>query len=209
MSHRLVTQWQRDYIVAHINDRPRTDVARAAGVSVHTVYRLVREHGGELRHELATRRPDAEDIVRRCYPVMATADISAKYGISHGTVNKIAAELGVTHGPEVLRRMGDERNARLAAAREATDREEAQRKRRITRRMDELRFLSGQPQRTRFRFKAMPVRIHKAKWHLCRKYGYMADGTDAYTLRYGGGTRRVREAYYEGKYKLTFKPEET
>lgn len=179
MSHRLVTQWQRDYIVAHINDRPRTDVARAAGVSVYTVYRLVREHGGELRHELATRRPDAEGIVRRCYPVMATADISAKYGISHGTVNKIAAELGVTHGPEVLRRM------------------------------DELRFLSGQPQRTRFRFKAMPVRIHKAKWHLCRKYGYMADGTDAYTLRYGGGTRRVREAYYEGKYKLTFKPEET
>ena len=209
MSRARITRWQRDYIIAHANDRPRTAVARAAGVSMTTVYSLVRKHGGELRHELATRRPDAEDIVRRLYPVMATAEIAAKYGFRHNLVNKIAQELGVTHGPEVLRRMNEERNARLAAARATTDRKEAQRKRRVTRRMDELRFLSGQPQRTRFTFAALPKRIYKAKWHLCHNHGYAADGSDIYTLRYGNGTRRVREAHYEKRYGLTFKPDYT
>ena len=184
-------------------------MARAAGVSMNTLYRIVREAGGELRHELATRRPAAEDIVRRLYPVMTTAEIAAKYDFRHNRVNKIAHDIGVTHGPEVLRRMAEERNARLTAAHASIDRKAAHRKWRVTRRLDELRVLSGQPQRTRFRFKAMPIRIYKAKWYLCRNYGYRNDPANIHVLLYGTDTRRVREAHYEKKYGLTFKPEGT
>ena len=61
MSNPFVTPQQRAYILAHLNDRPRTAVARAAGVSTATLYRIVRQAGGELLHERATRRPEAEE----------------------------------------------------------------------------------------------------------------------------------------------------
>ena len=50
-----ITQQQADYIRAHANDRPRVKVARDAGVSVSTLYRIVHEAGGEMRYE-HTRR---------------------------------------------------------------------------------------------------------------------------------------------------------
>ena len=48
MSTKPLTQQQVDYIRAHVNDRPRVKVARDAGVSLSTVYRIVREAGGEM-----------------------------------------------------------------------------------------------------------------------------------------------------------------
>ena len=41
-----ITQAQVDYVLAHINDRPRRKVAEAAGICMSTMYRIVREHGG-------------------------------------------------------------------------------------------------------------------------------------------------------------------
>lgn len=48
MSTKPITQQQVDYIRAHANDRPRVKVARDAGVSVSTLYRIVHEAGGEM-----------------------------------------------------------------------------------------------------------------------------------------------------------------
>ncbi len=93
-----ITQQQADYIRAHVNDRPRVKVARDAGVSLDTVYRIVREAGGEMRYEHTRRNPEHVEIVRRCYPVMTTREIADRYGINYGRINKIAAELGVMSG---------------------------------------------------------------------------------------------------------------
>ncbi len=209
MSCKRITQQQRAYIIAHVNDRPRTAVARAAGIGMGALYRIVRENGGELRHDLSTKREGIEETVRRHYPTMTAGEISARFGYSKTRVNTWAQRLGVRHSPETEARMKREQLVRLDECRKRIDRKAAHEKWRRRRRMDELRVLSGQPQRTRFRFKAMPIRIYKAKWYLCRNYDYRNDPANIHVLLYGTDTRRVREAHYEKKYGLTFKPEGT
>lgn len=197
-----ITQQQADYIRAHVNDRPRVKVARDAGVSLDTVYRIVREAGGEMRYEHTRRNPEHVEIVRRCYPVMTTREIADRYGIGYGRVNKIARELGVRHGPEVQARQERERNARLAAVRLRFAAIAAKRKRR--KHYDELRVMSGLKPLTRLRLKTMPTKAYKAKWYLCRKWGYTTADGEPYTLYYDGSTRRMNESYYTKKYGLKF-----
>ena len=43
---RRLTQEQMDYIKAHINDYPRKEVAKAAGVTLHTLYKYITILGG-------------------------------------------------------------------------------------------------------------------------------------------------------------------
>lgn len=62
MSNPFVTPQQRAYILAHLNDRPRTAVARAAGVSTATLYRIVRQAGG------ATDSASAPPLAHKSYP---------------------------------------------------------------------------------------------------------------------------------------------
>ena len=199
-----LTQQQVDYIRAHVNDRPRVKVARDAGVSLDTVYRIVREAGGEMRYEHTRRNPEHVEIIRRCYPVMTTREIADRYGIGYGRVNKIARELGVRHDPEVQARQERERNARLAAARANTDRAASTAKWERKRKYDELRVMSGLKPLTRLRLKTMPTKAYKAKWCLCRKWGYIRADGEPYTLYYDGSTRRMNESYYTKKYGLKF-----
>ena len=200
-----ITQAQVDYVLAHINDRPRVRVAEAAGICMSTVYRIVRENGGELRYDRARRNPAHVEIVRRCYPVMTTRDIADKYGINYGRINKIAAELGVRHGPEVLEKLERERNARLNAAHAKMDYAAIAAKRKRKRRYDELRVMSGLKPLTKFRIKAIQQKAYSAKWHLSRKRGYIEAQGDPYLLFYDASTQRMNESYYTEKYGLKFK----
>lgn len=209
MSTEPITQQQADYIRAHADDRPRTKVARDAGVSLATLYRIVREAGGEMRHDLTRRNPAHVEIVRRCYPVMTTREIADKYGIKYGRVNKIARELGVSHGPEVVERMRCENAERVKASRANIDFAAAAAKRRRRMRYDELRVISGLKPLTRLRLKTMPYKAYKAKWHLCRRYGYTGAEGEPYTLLYDASTRRMDESYYTKKYGLKFERNET
>ena len=204
-----ITQQQVDYIRAHVNDRPRTKVARDAGVSMCTLYRIVREAGGEMRYDRMRRNPEHVEIVRRCYPVMTTREIADKYGILHGRVNKIARELGVRHGPEVVERMRRENAERVKASRANIDFAASTAKRRRRKRYDELRVMSGLKPLTRLRLKTMPCKAYKAKWHLCSKRDYIEDGGDPYLLLYDGSTRRADESRYTKKYGLKFESYET
>lgn len=199
---RKISPEQRVYVIAHINDRPRAAVARAAGVSVYTVYRLVREHGGELRHDLSTKREGIEETVRRHYPTMTAGEISARFGYSKTRVNVWARRLGVRHSPETEERIRREQLAQLAEARERADRKAAHEK---WRRMDELRVLGGQPQQTRFRFAAMPVQARQTVWRMVAKRNYFQAEGDPFTLYYDGETSRVpTEDYLANKYGLRF-----
>ena len=209
MNTKPITQQQVDYIRAHVNDRPRVKVARDAGVSLSTVYRIVREAGGEMRYEHTRRNPEHVEIIRRCYPVMTTREIADRYGIGYGRVNKIARELGVRHDPEVQARQERERNARLAAARANTDRAASTAKWKRKRKYDELRAMSGLKPLTKLRLKTMPTKAYKAKWHLCSKRGYIEAEGEPYTLLYDSGTRRMDESFYTKKYGLKFEMNET
>ena len=205
MLTRKITQAQVDYVLAHINDRPRVKVARDAGVSLGTLYRIVREAGGELRHDLSTKREGIEEAVRRYYPTMTAKEISARFGYSKTRVNTWAKRLGVRHTPETEQRIKTESMARLAEARAQMDYKAAHNKWRRKRRYDELRVMSGLRPLTKFRMKAMQRKAYKAKWGLCRRQGYMEAEGNPYLLLYDGTTRRSKnESYYTKKYGLKF-----
>ena len=204
-----LTQEKIDYVIAHINDRPRTKVARHVGISMSSLYRIVREAGGEMRYEHTRRNSEHWEIVRRCYPVMTTREIADKYGILYGRVNKIARELGVRHSQEVLDRQRAENIAKCKALRCKVDFAAIAAKRKRRKHYDELRVMSGLKPLTKLRLKTMPAKTYKAKWHLCRRYGYTEAVDEPYTLLYDSGTRRMDESFYTKKYGLKFEMNET
>lgn len=205
MLTRKITQAQVDYVLAHINDRPRRKVAEAAGLSITTVYLIVREHGGELRHDLSTKREGIEETVRRYYPDMTAKEISERFGYSKTRVNMWARRLGVRHSAETEERIRQENMARLAEAKKHIDYKAMGERLKCKRRMDELRMLSGLPQRTRFKFAALSTQGRQTVWRMVRKHNYFQMDGEPRTLYYDGETRRVHtEARLAKKYGLHF-----
>lgn len=200
-----ITQAQVDYVLAHINDRPRRKVAEAAGLSITTVYRIVREHGGELRYDLSTKHEGIEDTVRRYYPDMTASEISARFGYSKTRINTWAKRLGVRHSPETDERIKAENMLRLAEAKACIDYKAMGERLKRKRRMDELRVLSGLPQRTRLKFAILSTQGRQTVWRMVRKHNYFQMDGEPRTLYYDGETRRVHtEARLAKKYGLHF-----
>lgn len=200
-----ITQAQVDYVLAHINDRPRRKVAEAAGLSITTVYRIVREHGGELRHDLSTKHEGIEDTVRRYYPDMTAAEISARFGYSKTRINTWAKRLGVRHSPETDERIKAENMLRLAEAKACIDYKAMGERWKRKRKADELRMLSGLPQRTRFKFAKLTTQGRQTVWRMVKKRNYFQVDGEPRTLYYDGETRRVHtEARLAKKYGLHF-----
>lgn len=115
----------------------------------------------------------------------------------------------MSHGPEVVERMRCENAERVKASRANIDFAAVAAKRRRRKHYDELRVMSGLKPLTRLRLKTMPHKAHKAKWHLCRRYGYTGAEGEPYTLLYDASTRRMDESYYTKKYGLKFERNET
>lgn len=200
-----MTEEQERYILAHINDRPRTETARKAGVSLSTVYRLVRLHGGEIRREWSARNLAVEEAVRRGYPLKSSRELAAELGLAKSTVLSIAKELSLRHTPETEERLRRKTEECLRRGQEHVDRGANARKCRAKRRLDEWRVMEGKPQQTRFRLKRITQRAYKAKWSLMRRFGYREDPDDPYTLLYTREQRRSsREGEMNEKYKLKF-----
>lgn len=211
MNNRPITREQEEYIKAHLNDRPRTQVARDAGVSLATVYRIVRENGGVLDYNRDRRNPEWERIVRENYATMGGHEIERRYGMTRNRANKIARELGLRHNAETEERIRRENALRTSRLDRSLFEDRRKRRWKLVRRIDELRVLSGLPQRTRFKMKSMTNGAYKAKWNLIKRRGYI-ESTDPYTLLCDGGTQRApkcgnpraTEEYYARKYKLRF-----
>ena len=71
---RRLTQEQMDYIKVHINDYPRKEVAKAAGVTLHTLYKYITILGGtkignKLNNEIIRKISDM-------YQTMTAREIS-------------------------------------------------------------------------------------------------------------------------------------
>lgn len=207
-----ITASQEAYLLAHLNDRPRSAVARAAGVSVAKFYELIRLHGGEVGGKGGGRaHPEWEAAVRRECADHTYVSIERRYGMPRGKASHIARMLGLRHSAETEARIRRSHGESMLRSQATMDFAARGRKLRAVRRMDELRLLSGEPQRTRLRFRELPNKVYHAKWHLLNKYGYEEDEWDAWTLVAGPATRRRPaegrggESYYAGKYHLVFR----
>lgn len=205
MTQNRITDEQRAYIIAHINDRPRTKVAKDAGISLSAVYRIVRDVGGEMRYDLSTKREGIEECVRKHYPTMTAREISVMFGYSKTRVTTWAERLGVRHDDATEERIRQEKLRRLAVARLHTDRKAAAEKRMKKRKYDELRVMSGLKPLTRLKMRTIHPSAYKSRWYLEKRYGYFTVDGEPYSLYYDSETRRCRnEAYYTEKYGLKF-----
>lgn len=198
-----LTTEQRDYIVAHINDRPRTAVAKAAGISMTMLYRVVRMYGGEMAYERTRRNPQHVEIVKKYYPTMTGSEIEAKFGVLKGRAEKIAYQLGIKHTPETMERIRRKMEVVRREARANIDHKAAGRRHSVCYKMEYYRKWEGKPQKTKLRLAETSYRVYKAKWHLITRHGYI-ETTDAYTLMYDKDTQRMNEKYYTEKYGLKF-----
>lgn len=198
-----LTEEQKSYIVEHINDRPRTAVAKTAGVSMTMLYRVVRMYGGDMAYERTRRNPQHVEIVKKYYPTMTGSEIEAKFGIQKNRADKIANELGIKHTPETQERIRQKIQDNITNNRHKIDFKELGHKRSVRYKMEYYRKWEGKPQKTKLRLAETSYKVYKAKWNLIKRHGYI-ETTDAYTLMYDKDTQRMNEKYYTEKYGLKF-----
>ena len=193
-----------DYVIAHINDRPRTLVAQHCGISMSTVYSIVRANGGELKSELTKKHEGIEDQITRMWPTMSASEIAKELGIGKTSAARWAKKLGLHHTPETIRRLQMKFSLKLDYIKRQMDYNAIHAKRSRSRRIDEWRVMSGLPQRTKFKVRTIPRKVYAAMWNLQHKYNYFFEpGTS--TLYYDSQTdRRPNEQYYIDKYGIKF-----
>lgn len=193
-----------DYVIAHINDRPRIKVAQHCGIAISTVYSIVRAHGGEIKSELTKKRDGIEEQITRMWPTMSASEIAKELGIGKVSAARWARKLGLQHTPETIRRLQMKASLKIDYAKRQMDYKAVHRKRSRSRKVDEWRVMSGLPQRTKFKIKLIPDKVYKTMWHLQKKYNYFFEPGRA-TLYYDSQTdRRPNEQYYIDKYGIKF-----
>lgn len=193
-----------DYVIEHTNDRPRTKVAEHCGISMGTMYRIVRRNGGELRSELTKKRDGIEGQISEMWLTMSASEIAKELGVGKTTVARWARKLGLHHTQDTIKRLQEKATWKLDYARRQLDYKAIHKKRSRTRKMDGWRVMSGLPQQTRFKIKVIPKRVYQTMWTLSNKYNYFFE-TDSATLYYDSQTkRRPNEQYYIDKYGIKF-----
>ena len=202
-----ITQEQRQFIIDHINDRPRRKIIEQAQVSPATFYQIVKENGGQIDHSLSTRNRDLEKFIIENFARMSTTEIMQHTGALRSRINRIAKEHNLKHDPDVQARLDHAQRVNLDKARKKRNLSKQGEKRSMLFRMEELRVMSGQKQLTRLRISRMPVRHRQAAWHLRNKYNYIWDIDDPWNIYYDKETHRVRtEDLYRRKYKFNILP---
>lgn len=211
-----LVRWEAIDLVVRRMDEPgltRSALARLAGVSPSTLYRIIRAAGGRIDHARSMRQEQWRDTVRKLWPDHTGKEIERITGgeIRANRAKKIARELSLSHSPETLRRIALQWQGALSQAHrpEVVARRAAKWK--ATRRLDELRVLACEPQRTRFRFRTEPRGAAGERYQLRHRYGYFTLGPDLRTLYYDAQTRRrhAAETRATRRYGFRFLPADT
>lgn len=101
---------------------------------------------------------------------------------------------GVEHNEETMKRIKQNKVRVITENRENADPGLMIAHWKRTRKMDEFRILSGEAQKTNFKFRKRPLRIMRAISQLIHKYNYFRDEKvgGLYTLFYDDETKRTK-----------------
>lgn len=204
--HAKLLQWQIDYIIAHA-DESRRKVAATIGVSDVTVRVYLHRFAPEKIKDMSAIGNEVE----RLYPTMLSTEIAAVLGCTPSNVCTLAARRGVRHNENTLRRIraANIENIKKAVTPEVLARRAARQRRLF--KMERLRILSGEPQKTRRKFRTIPINVKAARNRIIR-LGYCLrhpDG-DGLTLlitpacRPFPKRRDATESHYVQKYGFKF-----
>lgn len=200
---RRLTKEQIDYIKVHINDYPRKEVAKAAGVTLHTLYKYITILGGtkidnKLNKETIRKISDM-------YKTMTAREISELLDIPISTILRQVSKFGLEHDEEKKIRIRKERNKSLRNYWNKEKYASKGRKLHMQYKMDELRVLSGKPQETRLRIRKLSPKALNAKMYLRKSYNYFYSDGEPFVLCYDAETKRhPKEEYYTRKFGFKF-----
>lgn len=177
-------------------------MANYLGIEVHTLIRRAHELGLKMHYRHSPEY--CERVVRENYDKMCFRQIDLTFGLSRCTSARVARRLGLKQPAELTERIKQEAIQRLRQSPKDFAAIAAKCKR--LRKMDEMRVLSGLPQKTRFPIRRIPHRVYRATWYLGKKYNYYPCEEEPYTMLYDTSTRRNEqtEQYFTQKYGLCF-----
>lgn len=146
------------------------------------------------------------DIVRRLWRDYTGREIQAMTGMHRSAADKIARKLGLKHSPETMQRI---KAKQCKGLRRTYHDPEAQRRKtakwKAVRRLDEMRVLACEPQRTRFRLDREAKGAKSIRYLLLHRYNYFTADGDKHTFYYDVDTRRTPcEAQHAHKYGFRF-----
>ena len=200
---RRLTKEQIDYIKVHINDYPRKEVAKAAGVTLHTLYKYITILGGTKIDNKLNKKTIRK--ISDMYKTMTAREISELLDIPISTILRQVSKFGLEHDEETKIRIRKERNKSLRNYWNKEKYASKGRKLHMQYKMDELRVLSGKPQETRLRIRKLSPKALNAKMYLRKSYNYFYSDGEPFVLCYDAETKRhPKEEYYTRKFGFKF-----
>lgn len=190
----MITKEQKQYVLEHQNEKPYTKVAKDAGISINTLYNILRKQDRSTlrkRERWREQKEKAARIVPELYATMGEREIEKEYGIDRHFISQVAKRLGLKHSQETTSRLRQKGGIKAQQVWKA----------------DRTRFLSGQPQLTNFRIVKYSYKLKLVINRLIRVYNYFTDEEvgGLYTLYYDKDTKRTpRENIYSKRYGLKF-----
>lgn len=207
MGKRL-TSWQCQYIIDHINDRPRSKVAKAAGVSISALYACIKAQGGIVDHSLSTPSEERIAIVKEHYPYMSLMEISTSFDIPYTSVARLAKKMGLKHTEDTEKRLKLKHKDTFNRVFNPSSRKAFIAKMKRIRTLERFRIMSGMPQQTKLRVSLLTPKAQVAVTRLCRERNYFRDieAGGHFTLFYDEQTDRTPfEHLYVARYRICFK----
>lgn len=190
-----------EYIVRHINDTSRDELAKKFGISRQSIYKIVRQNNGIDRR----KKFDIDEIVYKYYPNMSAREMAERFGHSKSLYIKRAKQLGVKKSKEFLiRQQSNNYNALRAFLNTEEGRKKVAKSIVKMYRMERFRVDSGMKQKTRIRLRKYPKKYRNAMRHLVVKRGYIQSEDDKSLFFRDKNTKRSREEYFTKKYKFKF-----
>ena len=190
-----------EYIVRHINDTSRDELAKKFGISRQSIYKIVRQNNGIDRR----KKFDIDEIVYKYYPNMSAREMAERFGHSKSLYIKRAKQLGVKKSKEFLiRQQSNNYNALRAFLNTEEGRNKVAKSIVKMYRMERFRVDSGMKQKTRIRLRKYPKKYRNAMRHLVIKRGYIQSEDDKSLFFRDKNTKRSREEYFAKKYKFKF-----
>lgn len=200
---RSLTKWQLDYLKEHVNDKPRKDVAKKAGVTLRTLYKYVKIFDGDIGNGIDYN--ELRDTIKKLYVTMTASEIAKKLGLTTRQVQWQATQMGFRHNEETCRRINAQRRKPLDKYWSKENYAKKGRRMRAKYKVENLRVMSGLPQATKLRLRNLSQQALNAKMYLRKRYNYFYSDGEPFVLCYDTHTKRCkREHYYIDKFGFQF-----
>lgn len=201
----MISQDKIDYIVAHMDERPRCNISRALGVHPMTVRKIIIEHGGKLIPNNRPRSLELERKVIAAYADHFDEEITQLTGASRWQIGRIKKKYELKKSKLYRDRLTDILCSNCHTPESKKKAADTLKKRY---RYDQMLINSGmKPQMKYKRSKWATERARCAANYLCRSHNYFMPEGEAYVLCYDEETNRTKnESMLSEKWGFKFVP---